>query len=150
MPEETGSSFLARTRDLLVNAWYTGGVNVIDFTQPTRLKEVAFYDRVAPGGTWSAYPYTGPLFKTGAGIPVYASDGVTSNGLAEGMVAYRAILPKPGKAQIERIFALAKDFDVDVDIHLDGGYTVFGRVIVGMEVVDNIIRGDKIRSIVIK
>jgi cytosine/creatinine deaminase len=28
-----------------------------------------------------------------------------------------------GPAQIERIFALAKDFDVDVDIHGDGGYT---------------------------
>jgi cytosine deaminase len=28
-----------------------------------------------------------------------------------------------GKAQIDRIFALAKDFNVDVDIHLDGGYT---------------------------
>ena len=34
--------------------------------------------------------------------------------------------------------------------HLDGGYTVFGRVIAGMEVVDNIIRGDVIRSIVIR
>jgi cytosine/creatinine deaminase len=28
-----------------------------------------------------------------------------------------------GPAQIERIFALAKDFDVEVDIHGDGGYT---------------------------
>jgi cytosine deaminase len=28
-----------------------------------------------------------------------------------------------GPAQIERIFALAKEFDVDVDIHGDGGYT---------------------------
>lgn len=28
-----------------------------------------------------------------------------------------------GPAQIERIFALAKDFNVDVDIHGDGGYT---------------------------
>jgi cytosine deaminase len=28
-----------------------------------------------------------------------------------------------GPAQIDRIFALAKDFDVDVDIHGDGGYT---------------------------
>jgi len=28
-----------------------------------------------------------------------------------------------GTGQVERIFALAKDFDVDVDIHLDGGYT---------------------------
>jgi cyclophilin family peptidyl-prolyl cis-trans isomerase len=31
--------------------------------------------------------------------------------------------------------------------HLDGGYTVFGRVISGMEVVDKIARGDRIRSI---
>jgi hypothetical protein len=100
-------------RDVLVNAWYTGGVNVIDFTQPTRLKEVAFYDRVAPGGTWSAYPYTGPLFKTGPGIPVYASDGVSSNGLAEGMVAYRTTLPKPGKANvIDHLNPQTMDFDV--------------------------------------
>jgi cytosine deaminase len=28
-----------------------------------------------------------------------------------------------GAAQVDRIFALAKDFNVDVDIHLDGGYT---------------------------
>jgi cytosine deaminase len=28
-----------------------------------------------------------------------------------------------GPAQIERIFALAKEFNVDIDIHLDGGYT---------------------------
>jgi cyclophilin family peptidyl-prolyl cis-trans isomerase len=33
--------------------------------------------------------------------------------------------------------------------HLDGGYTVFGNVVSGMETVDNIARGDVIRSIVI-
>jgi cyclophilin family peptidyl-prolyl cis-trans isomerase/HEAT repeat protein len=31
--------------------------------------------------------------------------------------------------------------------HLDGGYTVFGRVVSGMEVVDQIARGDRIRTI---
>lgn len=31
--------------------------------------------------------------------------------------------------------------------HLDGGYTVFGRVVEGMDVVDRIARGDRIRSI---
>jgi len=31
--------------------------------------------------------------------------------------------------------------------HLDGGYTVFARVIEGMETVDRITRGDRIRSI---
>lgn len=33
--------------------------------------------------------------------------------------------------------------------HLDGGYTVFGRVVAGMEVVDRIVRGDMINSIVV-
>ena len=31
--------------------------------------------------------------------------------------------------------------------HLDGGYTVFGNVVAGMDVVDGIVRGDVIRSI---
>lgn len=34
--------------------------------------------------------------------------------------------------------------------HLDGGYTVFGKVVDGMDVVDRIVRGDLIKSIVIK
>jgi cyclophilin family peptidyl-prolyl cis-trans isomerase/HEAT repeat protein len=34
--------------------------------------------------------------------------------------------------------------------HLDGGYTVFGGVVMGMDVVDRIVRGDVIQSIVIK
>jgi cyclophilin family peptidyl-prolyl cis-trans isomerase len=33
--------------------------------------------------------------------------------------------------------------------HLDGGYTVFGRVIRGMEVVDSIARGDTIRRVIV-
>jgi cyclophilin family peptidyl-prolyl cis-trans isomerase/HEAT repeat protein len=34
--------------------------------------------------------------------------------------------------------------------HLDGGYTVFGNVIAGMETVDGVVRGDVIRKIEIK
>jgi hypothetical protein len=95
-----GMAVMGIQRDLLVNAWYTGGVDVIDFTQPTRLKEIAYYDPIRDSGTWSAYPYTGPLFKTGPGIPVYASDGVENNAIAQGMVVYRTIIQKPGKAQL--------------------------------------------------
>jgi hypothetical protein len=87
-------------KDLLVNAWYTGGVDVIDFSKPTRLKEIAFYDPVAQTGTWSAYPYTGPLFKTGAGLPVYASDGVEDNANSQGMEVYRAKVQKPGRKRL--------------------------------------------------
>jgi hypothetical protein len=92
-----GMAVMGIGADLLVNAWYTGGVDVIDFTKATRLKEVAYYDPAQNSGTWSAYPYTGPLFPTGPGIPVYASDGVTNNALAEGMVVYRTLIQKPGR-----------------------------------------------------
>jgi cytosine deaminase len=34
-----------------------------------------------------------------------------------------------GPKQVERIFALAKDFDVDIDIHLDGGHTTHDMMI---------------------
>jgi len=33
--------------------------------------------------------------------------------------------------------------------HLDGGYTVFGRVMRGMDVIDNVVRGDVIRRVII-
>jgi cyclophilin family peptidyl-prolyl cis-trans isomerase/HEAT repeat protein len=33
--------------------------------------------------------------------------------------------------------------------HLDGGYTVFGRVVRGMDVIDNIARGDTIRRVIV-
>jgi hypothetical protein len=95
-----GMAVMGIERDLLVNAWYTGGADVIDFTDARRLKEVAYYDPAQDSGTWSAYPYTGPLFKTGPGIPVYASDGVENNALAEGMVVYRTIVQKPGKPRL--------------------------------------------------
>ncbi|HEU4544395.1 MAG TPA: hypothetical protein VFR23_24910, partial [Jiangellaceae bacterium] len=86
--------------DLLVNAWYTGGANVIDFSDASKPREVAYYDPQRNSGTWSAYPYTGPLYRSGPGIPVYASDGVTNNGLAQGMVVYRTLVQKPGKPHV--------------------------------------------------
>ncbi len=92
-----GMAVMGIKRDLLVNAWYTGGVDVIDFSKPKRLKEVAYYDPQQDSGTWSAYPYTGPMFRRGPGIPVYASDGVENNAIAEGMVVYRTLIQKVGR-----------------------------------------------------
>jgi hypothetical protein len=82
--------------DLLVNAWYTGGVDVIDFTDPENLEEIAYYDSDRLTGAWSAYPYTGPLFSSGGGVPVYVSDGVEDNANARGMEVYRAMITVPG------------------------------------------------------
>jgi len=69
-----GNTVHARGRDLLVNAWYRGGVDVIDFTDPTAPEEIAFYDRVN-GDNWTAYWYEGPSLP-GRGLTVYATDGV--------------------------------------------------------------------------
>jgi hypothetical protein len=95
-----GMTIMGIERDLLVNAWYTGGVDVIDFTRPRRLREIAYYDPQRDSGTWSAYPYTGPLFERGRGVTVYASDGVENNALAEGMVVYRARVQRPSRRNL--------------------------------------------------
>jgi len=94
-----GMAAMGIKRDLLVNAWYTGGVDVIDFSDPTRLREIAYYDPARDSGTWSAYPYSGPLFRRGPGkVPIYASDGVENNAIAQGMVVYRTnSVPRPGR-----------------------------------------------------
>ena len=95
-----GMTITGIEEDILVNAWYTGGVDVIDFTDPENLEEIAYYDPVQNSGTWSAYPYTGPLFKRGRGVPVYASDGVTNNALGQGMVVYRARVEQPRRRNL--------------------------------------------------
>jgi hypothetical protein len=92
-------------RDLLVNAWYTGGMDVIDFTDPTQLREIAYYDPERVTGAWSAYPYTGPLFSRGPlarlrGVPVYVSDGVEDNANARGLEVYRARILAPRKSKL--------------------------------------------------
>jgi hypothetical protein len=88
--------------DLLVNAWYQGGVDVIDFTRPTRLREIAYYD-IAPNGpagsdNWSAYPYVGPRFQGLRGIPVYASDGL-GQPTGRGLLVFRARLQQPSQTR---------------------------------------------------
>jgi hypothetical protein len=127
-----GMAVMGIKKDLLVNAWYTGGVDVIDFTKPTRLKEIAYYDPEATTGTWSAYPYTGPLFRKRHGVPVYASDGVEDNANSKGMEVYRAKIQTPKRRNLvdhlnpqtmdhEMLMGGGHDDDDDDDDHRDGG-----------------------------
>jgi len=58
-------------RDLMVQAWYQGGISVFDFTDPANPVEVAFFDRgplsateSVLGGFWSAYWYNGHIYGT--------------------------------------------------------------------------------------
>jgi hypothetical protein len=77
-------------RDVLVSAWYDGGVNLLDFTNPRHVREIAYYDLASGGGQRSAYSYSGPSFT--GGHPIYATDGVTNNGNAQGLVVFKALV----------------------------------------------------------
>src|SRR5579863_4168236 len=56
-------------RDVEVQAWYQGGISVIDFTDPANSVEIAYFDRgpidpkmLVLGGDWSAYWYNGYIY----------------------------------------------------------------------------------------
>ncbi|WP_374515498.1 LVIVD repeat-containing protein [Brevundimonas sp.] len=58
-------------RDLMVQAWYQGGVSVMDFTDPARPMEIAYFDRgpldaerLMVGGAWSAYWFNGRIYAS--------------------------------------------------------------------------------------
>jgi uncharacterized protein (DUF305 family) len=58
-------------RDIMVQAWYQGGISVFDFTDSSKPVEIAFFDRgpvdaarLITGGYWSAYWYNGYIYAT--------------------------------------------------------------------------------------
>jgi hypothetical protein len=64
-----GSLIPVPGRDIEVQAWYQGGVSVMDFTDPTKPQEIAYFDRgpidpkmLVLGGYWSAYWYNGSIY----------------------------------------------------------------------------------------
>ena len=58
-------------RDIMVQAWYQGGISVFDFTDSAHPVEIAFFDRgpldasrLITGGYWSAYWFNGRIYAT--------------------------------------------------------------------------------------
>ena len=58
-------------RDIFVQAWYQGGISVVDFTDSSNPVEIAFFDRgpvhvehLILGGFWSVYFYDGLIYGT--------------------------------------------------------------------------------------
>jgi hypothetical protein len=58
-------------RDIMVQGWYQGGVNVFDFTDPNNVVEIAYFDRgpvdansLVVGGSWGAYWYNGLIYSS--------------------------------------------------------------------------------------
>ena len=75
-PEENcvahnGSMIPVPGRDIMVQAWYQGGISIFDWTDPDNIFEIAFHDRgpVNPdrmemGGSWSVYWYNGVIVSS--------------------------------------------------------------------------------------
>ena len=64
-----GSLIPVPGRDIEVQAWYQGGISVMDFTDPAHPFEIAYFDRgpidpkvLVLGGDWSAYWYNGYIY----------------------------------------------------------------------------------------
>ena len=89
-----GSLIPVPGRDLFVQAWYQGGVSVVDFTDSMNPAEIAFFDRgpidaeeLITGGYWSTYWYNGHIYGTeiSRGLDVLAlqpSDYLSANEIA--------------------------------------------------------------------
>jgi hypothetical protein len=65
-----GSLIPVPGRDVMVQAWYQGGISVWDFTDSRRPKEIAYWERgpisadqFVLGGSWSAYWYNGFIYS---------------------------------------------------------------------------------------
>ncbi len=81
-------------RDLMVQAWYQGGLSLFDFTDPAAPREIAFFDRgpisgteLMLGGYWSVYWYNGYIYASeiGRGLDVFRlapGDGLTASEIA--------------------------------------------------------------------
>ncbi|MFC5381685.1 hypothetical protein [Aquipuribacter nitratireducens] len=65
-----GSLIPVKGKDVMVQAWYQGGISVVDFTDAANPVELGYFDRgplsderLILGGSWSAYYYDGYIYS---------------------------------------------------------------------------------------
>ncbi|MFF2509315.1 LVIVD repeat-containing protein [Streptomyces sp. NPDC058067] len=65
-----GSLIPVKGKDIMVQAWYQGGVSVWDFTDSSKPREIGYFERgplstdtLRVGGSWSAYYYNGHIYS---------------------------------------------------------------------------------------
>ena len=86
-------------RDIMVQAWYQGGLSVFDYTNSAAPTEIAYFDRgpidvkrPTLGGYWSAYHYRGRIYgsEIARGLDVFAlkpSGQLSANEIAAAALA---------------------------------------------------------------
>ena len=94
-------------RDLFVQAWYQGGISIMDFTDSAKPVEIAYFDRgpvdakeLSVAGFWSTYWYRGRIYGTeiARGLDVLAltpSEYLSENEVAAALLADQGELFNP-------------------------------------------------------
>jgi len=94
-----GSIIPVPGRDIFVQAWYQGGLSIIDFTDSSKPVEIAYFDRgpvdkdkPVLAGYWSTYWFGGRIYGTeiARGLDVFAltpSEHLTANEIAAAALA---------------------------------------------------------------
>ena len=97
-------------RDIMVQAWYQGGISVFDFTDSSNPVEIAFFDRgpldperFVMGGFWSAYWYRGYIYASEIARGLDVLELLPSEHLTENEIAAAASVASPAfNAQQQR------------------------------------------------
>ncbi len=102
-----GSIIPVPGRDIFVQAWYQGGISIIDFTDSANPVEIAYFDRgpldadtLVVGGYWSVYWYNGLIYGTEIyrGLDVFdllPSEHLTANEIAAAKLADQGAVFNP-------------------------------------------------------
>ena len=108
-------------RDVMVQAWYQGGISVFDWTDPAHPHEIAYFDRgpidstrMVGGGSWSAYWYNGVIVSSeiARGLDIFAlkpSEYLSQNEIDAAKTVHLDYLNTQGQPKFEwpASFALA-------------------------------------------
>ncbi|HET6528007.1 MAG TPA: hypothetical protein VFG39_04580, partial [Balneolaceae bacterium] len=111
-------------RDVMVQAWYQGGISVFDWTDAENPVEIAFFDRgpvdstrMQMGGSWSVYWYNGVLVSSeiARGLDIFElkpSPYLTKNEIAAARTVELERLNAQGQPKFEwpATFVLAKAY----------------------------------------
>jgi hypothetical protein len=99
-------------RDVMVQAWYQGGISVFDWTDAKHPREIAFFDRgpvdstrMASGGSWSVYWYNGVMVSSeiSRGLDIFEltpSQFITKNELDAAKTVHFDYLNTQGQQKI--------------------------------------------------
>jgi uncharacterized protein (DUF305 family) len=105
-----GSLISVPGRDIMVQAWYQGGLSVFDFTDSEKPVEIAFFDRgpldethMILGGYWSTYWYDGFIYGTEIARGLDVLKLLPSEYLTENEIEAAALVTRDGfNAQKQR------------------------------------------------